>query len=126
MPLLGSFAMLGLALGAIGVYGVMAYSVSRRMHEIGVRVALGAQGGDVISLVVGQGLVMVALGECLGAAGALALHRVIVSMVFGVAATDWITYAGVALVWGAVGLAACYLPARRATRVDPLVALRCE
>ena len=126
MLLLVTFAALGLALGAIGIYGVVSYSVSRRLHEIGVRIALGAHRGDVVSLVVGRGLLLVLAGELVGVAGALALNRVIATMVFHITTTDPLTYAGVALVWMLVGLAACYLPARRATRVDPMAALRCE
>ena len=126
MLLLVSFAALGLVLGAIGIYGVVSYSVSRRLHEIGVRIALGAHRGDVVSLVVGRGLLLVLLGELAGVAGALALNRVIATMVFHITTTDPLTYAGVALVWMLVGLAACYVPARRATRIDPMAALRCE
>ncbi|MBZ5725019.1 MAG: ABC transporter permease [Acidobacteriia bacterium] len=126
MLLLGSLAALGLVLGAIGIYGVVSYSASRRTHEIGIRVALGAGRADVLSLVLGQGLWLVLIGETVGLAGALALNRVVASMVFRITTTDPVTYAGVAAIWAAVGIVACYLPARRAMRVDPLAALRSE
>jgi len=126
MLLLGAFAGLALILGLIGIYGVISYSVSQRTHEIGIRMALGAERGDVLSLVVGQGLVPALLGELAGLAAALALNKVISSLVFQVATTDAVTYAGVAAIWTVVALLACYLPARRATNVDPTVALRCN
>ncbi len=126
MLLLGAFAGLALVLGSIGIYGVISYSVSQRTHEIGIRIALGAERGDVLSLVVRQGLLPALPGELAGLVAALALNRVISSMVFQVATTDLLTYAGVSVVWTAVALLACYLPARRATNVDPTVALRCN
>ncbi|HZS06490.1 MAG TPA: ABC transporter permease [Blastocatellia bacterium] len=126
MLLLGVFAALGLVLGAIGIYGVVSYSVSQRVHEIGIRLALGAQPKDVLSLVVGQGVLVVFAGEVIGLAGVLMLNKVMSSLVFGVGTTDAPTYAAVFLLWALIALLACYLPARRATKVDPMVALRCE
>jgi putative ABC transport system permease protein len=124
--LLGAFAGLALALAAVGVHGVISYAVSHRIHEVGVRVALGAGPGDILRLVVGQGFALAGAGTVLGSAAALALSRFVSGMLFGVRATDPITFAGVAGLLIAVALVACYLPARRALRVDPVVALRCE
>jgi putative ABC transport system permease protein len=104
----------------------MAYSVSRRTREIGVRVALGAQGRDVRALILGQGLRTILAGVAIGAAGSLALTRTVRSLLFGVSANDPLTFAAVTLVVLGAALLACYVPARRATRVDPVVALRCE
>jgi len=126
MFLLVSFAGLALLLGSVGIYGVMSYGVSRRTHEIGVRMALGAARGDVLSLVVRRGLRLVVAGEAAGLAAALALNHVLASMVFDIPTTDFITYAAVCAVWAAVGFAACYIPARRAAKVDPMAALRWE
>jgi putative ABC transport system permease protein len=124
--LLGLFALLALLLGAVGIYGVMAYMVTQRTHEIGIRLALGAQTGDVLKLVVRQGLAPVFAGIALGLAGAFALARVIASLLFMVSATDPITFISLPLMLTAVALLACWLPARRATKVDPLVAIRRE
>jgi ABC-type antimicrobial peptide transport system permease subunit len=126
MVVLVSFALLALLLGSAGVYGVMSHAVSRRTHEIGVRLALGADYADIIAWIVRRGLLLVGAGEAAGLAAALALNRVIASMLFHVPATDAPTYAAVAGLWLVVGLAACYTPARRAMRIDPMAALRCE
>jgi putative ABC transport system permease protein len=120
------FAALALALAATGVYGVLSYSVSQRTHEVGIRMALGAGRRDVLRLFMGQGMRLVLLGLVIGAGGALALTRLMSSLLFGVSTTDVVTFVVVGLMLTLVGVLACYLPARRATRVDPLVALRYE
>ena len=124
--LLGVFAAVALLLAMIGVFGVINYSVAQRTHEIGIRIALGAQRRDVFKLVVGQGLLLALLGVVLGAAGAVALTRLIEGMLYGVSPTDGPTFVVVSLIVTMVAFLACYLPARRATRVDPLIALRYE
>lgn len=124
--LLGVFASLALVLAMIGVFGVINYSVAQRTHELGIRIALGAQRADVFRLVVGQGLILTLTGVALGTVGALTLTRLITGLLFGVSPTDGPTFLIVSVIVTTVALLACYLPARRATKVDPLVALRYE
>ena len=124
--LLSAFAGLGLILASVGIYGVVSYSVSQRTHEIGVRTALGASPGAVFKLVVGQGLRSALIGTAIGVVASLAITRLLQTMLFGVKPTDPATFFAVGLLLSGVALLACYIPARRATKVDPMVALRYE
>jgi putative ABC transport system permease protein len=126
MILLGVFAGAALLLAGVGIYGMASYSVSQRIREMGIRIALGAERGDVLRLVLGQGARAALLGILFGIATAVALTRLMASLLFGVRATDPLTFAEVAVLLALVALVACYIPARRAMRVDPMVALRHE
>jgi ABC-type antimicrobial peptide transport system permease subunit len=120
------FAIIGVALAAVGIYAVMAYSVGQRTQEIGIRMALGAQKNRILKLVLGQGLVLAAIGVAIGIAGSVVVTRVMTGFLVGVTATDPATFASVAVLLACVAALACYIPARRATRVDPMLALRAE
>jgi ABC-type antimicrobial peptide transport system permease subunit len=121
-----SLGIVGLLLSAIGIYGVTAFMVTSRTREFGIRVALGAQPRDVIRMVLRQGMVLAGLGVAIGIVLAAGAARLLRSLLFGVGPTDPITFIGAAIVFSAIGLAACYPPARRATEVEPTNALRCE
>ena len=124
--LLGIFGGIALVLAAVGIYGVMAHSVSHRTNEIGVRMALGASRSQVLRLIIRRGMLLTALGLVVGVAGSLALTRIIANFLWGVTATDPLTFGVVILVLSSIAFVACYIPARRAASVDPMVALRHE
>jgi ABC-type antimicrobial peptide transport system permease subunit len=124
--LLGIFASVALALSTIGIYGVMAYLVNQGTRELGIRIALGASPGNILNLVVGQGMVLAFAGVAIGLAAAFPLTRLIRSLLFGVEAFDPITFAAISLLLVIIALLASYFPARRAARTDPLISLRCE
>jgi putative ABC transport system permease protein len=126
MRLLGLFASVAVILAVVGIYGVMSYSVNERVHEIGIRMALGAQRGDVLGMVTKLGLKLTCIGVGVGILLAFGVTQLIARFLFGVKPTDPLTYAAVALVLGAVAMLACFIPAQRAVRVDPMVALRYE
>jgi putative ABC transport system permease protein len=126
MTLITILAGVALVLATVGIYGVISYSVTQRTHEIGVRVALGASTRDVLKLVVGQGMLLAGTGLALGLIAAFAVTRVMASLLFSVSATDPLTYLGLAGLLGFIAFLACYIPARRAAKVDPVTALRAE
>ena len=126
MEMVALFAVTALLLAGLGIYGTISYVVSERTREIGVRLALGAQRGEILGMVLRQGLGLALGGAALGLIGALVVSRLMAGMLYGVRPTDLVTFVGVTLVLTVVAMAACYIPARRAMRVDPLVALRYE
>ena len=126
MVLFTAFALLAVVLGAVGIYGIVSYSVTQRTHEIGIRMALGARAGNVLSLIMKNGLTLVLTGIAIGIAGALALTRFLTTLLFGVTPTDSVTFVVVGIIFFVIAMIASLIPALRATRVDPLEALRYE
>ena len=126
LTLLSLFAGIALVLAIVGIYGVMSYSVTQRTHEIGIRMAIGARPLDVFKMVMGNGMKLALLGVVIGLAGAFILTRFMATMLFGVAPTDALTFGGISVLLIAVALLACYLPGRRATKVEPTISLRYE
>jgi ABC-type antimicrobial peptide transport system permease subunit len=126
MMLLGVFASIALALATIGIYGLMAYVVNQGTRELGIRIALGASPRNILSLVVWQGMVLAFSGVAIGLAAAFLLARLIRSLLFGVEVTDPTTFAGISLLLAMITLLACYIPAQRAARIDPMISLRCD
>ena len=126
MEMVASFAATALLLAALGIYGVISYIVSERTRDIGIRLALGAERGKILAMVLRQGLGLAMEGAALGLVGSVIVSHLMAGLLYGVMPTDPLTFVGVTLVLTAVALAACYIPARRAMRVDPMIALRCE
>ena len=124
--LFGLFGATGLLLTVVGIYSVISYTVSHHTREIGIRMALGAKGTDVLRLIIGKGLMLTLMGIGIGLVGALGITRVLQTLLFGISTTDWVTFTGVALFLMFIGLIATAIPARRAIKIDPLVALRYE